>query len=183
MVKESKKTTPQKICLQAVAYLKVGEGSDLCVPRGRRSPRGRQNKYLKMKNLGFLRSKIVKLLSQIGGNSIYITNLFTVYTPCFLLWAAIVITRTGRQNAQLRHCLQGQIQLMSPGARLLVKLTAIDLRFRISDKIFLVIMQTAVLLCSKQRVWIRFRPFLFMVAFINVWPSPEQVVNRQFLCT
>jgi hypothetical protein len=94
-----------------------------------------------------------------------------------------VIARTGRHNAPLRHCLLRQIQLMSPGARLLVKLTAIDLRFRITDKIFLVIMQTAVLLCSKQYVWIRFRPLLFMAAFTSVWPSLEQEVNRQIFCT
>lgn len=93
-----------------------------------------------------------------------------------------MIARTGSQNAPLRHCLLRQIQLMSPGARLLVKLTAIDIRFRTSDKIFLVIMQTALLLCTtKQYVWIRFRLLLFMVAFINVWPPLEQAVNRQFL--
>jgi len=72
---------------------------------------------------------------------------------------------------------------MNPGARLLVKLIAKDLCFRISNKNFLVIMQTAVLSCSKQYVWIRFRPLLFMVAFNYMWPSLEGAVNRLFLCT
>jgi hypothetical protein len=80
-------------------------GERLVRPSWAAQSEGRQNKYFEKKILGFLRSKIVKLLSQIRGNSMNIIDFFTVYTSCLMLWAAIVIACPGRQNASLRHCL------------------------------------------------------------------------------